>query len=518
MDELVLFALRKYGLVNLDPADIERKRHELEAIVDGIIMDPHDERIAQQLKTIPGAEAEQAPKETKQLPPEQVANSSLDSLDPAFKSMLDSFMQRLREEHVPMKVVEARRSPERQTYLAGKNKPGATLTNAGAWQSPHQYGLAVDMVVDLAALPEDQRKWFSSPTDTSSPEAQKYWAKFGELAKASGLEWGGGWKSFKDYGHVEMPNFREYVKKKYGRTPNEIAQQGGLNMQPVASLRQPPLSKIALQIAIQPYQLLVEKAMERLGDSYFTGTDSNGKPVAVKNVVLEQGDPGHYGMVRSDKPDTIFIAFDKIKKAVDDAAGGAANPDDLVRSVIEVLAHEMGHLKANFEGGEGPAETEAHTQLGRIPPPARPPNAGPGTPPTLTYASREDWFISQLLKSADELEAAGLKSEAKLVDDLITKSGFVSAVLSPQDLSKSILRLIYHFAQKVKPENQNSYIDSMKARLATLNLGELSSKKRNPGAGVGATLSIIKNLMGGATPDTIQQTMQLVFNGIDYLK
>lgn len=48
----------------------------------------------------------------------------------------------------PLYVYEAYRTPERQAelYALGRTKKGRKVTNAGPWQSMHQYRLAIDFV------------------------------------------------------------------------------------------------------------------------------------------------------------------------------------------------------------------------------------------------------------------------------------------------------------------------------------------------------------------------------------
>lgn len=90
-----------------------------------------------------------------------------------------------------MVLVEGYRSPERQAKLMG----GGKATNAGAWQSCHQYGLAVD----AAPMRNGRLQW-----DMGDPWVKRGYFLYGELAQQAGLEWGGGWRSIKDYVHVEL--------------------------------------------------------------------------------------------------------------------------------------------------------------------------------------------------------------------------------------------------------------------------------------------------------------------------
>jgi peptidoglycan L-alanyl-D-glutamate endopeptidase CwlK len=89
-----------------------------------------------------------------------------------------------------MVLVEGYRSPERQAELMG----GGRATRASAWQSCHQYGLAVDS----APLRDGKLQW-----DMGDPWTKRAYFLYGELAQQAGLEWGGSWRSIKDYVHVE---------------------------------------------------------------------------------------------------------------------------------------------------------------------------------------------------------------------------------------------------------------------------------------------------------------------------
>ncbi|MCG6630554.1 M15 family peptidase, partial [Acinetobacter baumannii] len=71
---------------------------------------------------------------------------------------------------------------------------GDRATRAGSWQSCHQYGLAVDS----APLRDGKLQW-----DMGDPWTRRACSLYGELAQQAGLEWGGSWRSIKDYVHLE---------------------------------------------------------------------------------------------------------------------------------------------------------------------------------------------------------------------------------------------------------------------------------------------------------------------------
>ena len=86
---------------------------------------------------------------------------------------------------VQLRFVEGYRSEERQAelYAQGRTKPGEIVTNAKPGQSKHNQ--FPSHAVDL---------------DSPTPGGLRY---AGELAAMVGLEWGGNWKSFKDYPHFQ---------------------------------------------------------------------------------------------------------------------------------------------------------------------------------------------------------------------------------------------------------------------------------------------------------------------------
>jgi peptidoglycan L-alanyl-D-glutamate endopeptidase CwlK len=140
------------------------------------------------------------------LPPEVFTTAEVELLRPQLASadrkweLLDAdFRQRLllafklmRERHgYEMALIEGYRSPERQTLLQSL---GPSVTNAGAFQSYHQFGLAAD----CAFMREG--KLVISERD---PWAMRGYELWGEVSESLGLTWGGRWKLM-DFGHVEL--------------------------------------------------------------------------------------------------------------------------------------------------------------------------------------------------------------------------------------------------------------------------------------------------------------------------
>jgi peptidoglycan L-alanyl-D-glutamate endopeptidase CwlK len=138
------------------------------------------------------------------LPPEAFATQEVEQVRPALRdasrdwNMLDAdFRTRLllvykimREQYgYEMALLEGYRSPERQNRLAQLGG----VTNAAAFQSYHQYGLAADN-----AFLRDGKIVISE----KDPWAMRGYELYGQTAEQVGLTWGGRWKLM-DFGHVE---------------------------------------------------------------------------------------------------------------------------------------------------------------------------------------------------------------------------------------------------------------------------------------------------------------------------
>ncbi len=78
----------------------------------------------------------------------ETPNRDLDFLHPNVRSRVAKVIVDLGAAGLPLRVFEAWRPPERQRYLyeQGRTRPGNKVTFAKAWESYHQYGLAVDIV------------------------------------------------------------------------------------------------------------------------------------------------------------------------------------------------------------------------------------------------------------------------------------------------------------------------------------------------------------------------------------
>jgi len=126
---------------------------------------------------------------------------NVDLCEYPFRSLALELCNEASAQGLPFKVWETYRATttQRAYYAKGRTEPGSKITNARPGFSAHEWGFAVDLVLDLPGI---------NPWDTSV-SMMGYWQRLGELAKAKGLQWGGDWR-FKDYPHIQLKDWRKH--------------------------------------------------------------------------------------------------------------------------------------------------------------------------------------------------------------------------------------------------------------------------------------------------------------------
>ena len=106
------------------------------------------------------------------------------------------------------KAISGNRTWDEQAkiYAQGRTSPGKIVTKAKPGYSNHNYGIAVDMGVFKDGKYLDGLK---------PAEAEAFHKKAAIIAEKYNIEWGGSWKSFKDYPHFEY---------KTGKTLSQLRQ------------------------------------------------------------------------------------------------------------------------------------------------------------------------------------------------------------------------------------------------------------------------------------------------------
>lgn len=103
------------------------------------------------------------------------------------------------------------RSIQEQTalYAKGRTASGKIVTNAKGGYSVHNYGLAFDFCLIVDGGKYASWEYLKDYDGDSVSD----WMEFVNLFKQYGYEWGGDWKSFKDFPHIQ---------KTFGKTIEQL--------------------------------------------------------------------------------------------------------------------------------------------------------------------------------------------------------------------------------------------------------------------------------------------------------
>ena len=127
---------------------------------------------------------------------------NLATLDPVAQKKFRPFIQAAKEyvakQGYDYILISGNRTWKEQDalYAQGRTKPGKIVTNAKGGQSNHNFGAAGDFGVFKDGKYLD---------DSKPAIADKIHREVGKIAKEHGIEWGGDWKTSKDYPHFEAP-------------------------------------------------------------------------------------------------------------------------------------------------------------------------------------------------------------------------------------------------------------------------------------------------------------------------
>ena len=126
------------------------------------------------------------------------SNERIKNLNPKLQPIITECINHFWNNGIKIRVVQGLRTIEYQNslYEQGRNKPGKIVTNSKGGQSAHNYGIAVDLCV-MKKLPPKEDKDLDF-------NIQNY-PKIVEFLKSRKLEWGGDFRTFKDYPHFSLP-------------------------------------------------------------------------------------------------------------------------------------------------------------------------------------------------------------------------------------------------------------------------------------------------------------------------
>lgn len=131
-------------------------------------------------------------------------------LHPVVQKNKDVLIKQAADKGIRVMITDGFRSiqDQNQLYDIGRTVDGQIVTHAKGGESYHNFGLAVD----FALLNQDGKAIWDTEYDGNG-NGKSDWIEVVRMAKELGFEWGGDWKHFKDYPHLEM---------RFGLTINEL--------------------------------------------------------------------------------------------------------------------------------------------------------------------------------------------------------------------------------------------------------------------------------------------------------
>ena len=144
-------------------------------------------------------------------------------LHPRLQDKFKLLQKKCAQKGIKIRATECLRTAKEQDalYAKGRTAPGSKVTNARGRdaKSMHQWGVAVDIVIDMDADNDGD-------VDISDLYNVKLLNVVGKIGESIGLEWGGSWKSIVDKPHFQLPDWGSTptkLKAKYGTPTKFIA-------------------------------------------------------------------------------------------------------------------------------------------------------------------------------------------------------------------------------------------------------------------------------------------------------
>ena len=144
-------------------------------------------------------------------------------LHPRLQAKFKLLQKKCAQEGIKIRATECLRTAKEQDalYAKGRTAPGSKVTNARGRdaKSMHQWGVAVDIVIDMDADKDGD-------VDIRDLYNVKLLNVVGKIGQSIGLEWGGSWKSIVDKPHFQLPDWGSTpakLKAEYGTPTKFIA-------------------------------------------------------------------------------------------------------------------------------------------------------------------------------------------------------------------------------------------------------------------------------------------------------
>ncbi|TGB04672.1 D-alanyl-D-alanine carboxypeptidase family protein [Halobacillus salinus] len=142
---------------------------------------------------------------------------NMKAVHPAVKDKIHLLLIKCYRDGINVQISSGYRSntEQQRIYNQGRTTAGSVVTNAKPGQSVHNYGLAVDYFLT---------NW--DGTDATWT-VNKDWRSVAEFGKALRFNWGGDWKNFRDYAHLELTDGLSWRDLKAGRRPRDVVLNEG---------------------------------------------------------------------------------------------------------------------------------------------------------------------------------------------------------------------------------------------------------------------------------------------------
>ena len=121
-------------------------------------------------------------------------------LHPVVEEKSKELIEQAEATGISILITDGFRSVESQNeiYERGRSKEGAIVSYARGGESYHNYGLAIDFALrnEHGGISYDLQR-------DGNGNGEADWFEVARIGKELGFEWGGDWRGFKDYPHLE---------------------------------------------------------------------------------------------------------------------------------------------------------------------------------------------------------------------------------------------------------------------------------------------------------------------------
>lgn len=192
------------------------------------------------------------------------SDDRMGAVHPRIREYALELIKRAYKEGIRVQISSGFRSNEDQAYIYGQGRPnyvwngkkygrpGSIVSNAQPGTSVHNYGLAIDYFL----VSEDGNRSLWVVNDQ--------WRRVAAIAKGMGFEWGGDWRSFRDYPHLQWTGGLSIAQLRAGRRPTIPPLKNPLPGKPADPIekgylqygdRGPSVKKMAEELAFVGYDV-----------------------------------------------------------------------------------------------------------------------------------------------------------------------------------------------------------------------------------------------------------------------